>query len=128
MSTAISRSAAPHPSDSFIRKRGGRAIEAVTDDSQPIGIDTEAKRNRMPLVSFGRFFSGAANGTRSLLGDDTDPLILPRHRHSHNSAMLAKEVTKVALKLKYLYDLNSRDEIIFMMKHRNVNLYSDLKD
>ena len=80
----------------------------------------------MPLSSFGRFFSGTANGTRLLLDDEADPLILPRHRH-HN-VMPAKEVTKVALKLKYLYGLSSLNEIISMMKCRNVNLYPDSKD
>ncbi|RPB28956.1 hypothetical protein L211DRAFT_881447 [Terfezia boudieri ATCC MYA-4762] len=56
----------------------------------------------MPLFSFGRFFSGAVNGTRSLLDNEADPLILPHHRQ-HN-AMPAKDVTKVALKLKYLIE------------------------
>ena len=82
----------------------------------------------MPLFSFGRFTSGAVNGTRSLLGDEADPLILPRHRHRHHSAIPAKEVTKVALKLKYLYGLSSPDRIISIMNHRNINLCSDSKD
>lgn len=75
----------------------------------------------MPLSSFVRFFSGASNGTRSLLDDETDPLVLPHHRHKHSSAMPAKEVTKVALKLKYLYALNSLDEIISVMKQEVAN-------
>jgi len=59
----------------------------------------------MPLFSFGRFFSGgASSGTRSLLDDEANPLILPHHRHRHQSGMPAKEVTKVALKLKHLVE------------------------
>lgn len=57
----------------------------------------------MPLFSFGRFFSATANGTRSLLDDEADPLVLPHHRH-RQSGMPAKEVTKIALKLKYLIE------------------------
>ncbi|KAF8439216.1 hypothetical protein BGX38DRAFT_1208331 [Terfezia claveryi] len=58
----------------------------------------------MPLFSFGRFFSGTVNGTTSLLDNEADPLILPHNRYSHHNAMPAKDVTKVALKLKYLIE------------------------
>ncbi|KAF8423098.1 hypothetical protein EV426DRAFT_603846 [Tirmania nivea] len=55
----------------------------------------------MPLFSFGQFFSSAANGARPPLEDEVDSLILPRHRHS---TLPVKEVTKAALKLKYLIE------------------------
>lgn len=82
----------------------------------------------MPLFSFGRFFSNAASGTRSLLDSETGLLILPRHGHGHHSAIPAKEVTKVALKLKYLYDLSSLVGIIYMLKLRNTDLCFASKD
>ena len=60
----------------------------------------------MPLHNFGRFFaSGSSNGARLLLDEEIDPLVHRRHNHEYHSAIPAKEVTKVALKLKYLYAL-----------------------
>ena len=61
------------------------------------------------MYSFGRFFaSGSSNGARSLLGDEIGPLIHGRRTHGYHSVIPAKDVTKVALKLKYLYVLSRK--------------------
>ncbi|KAF8477351.1 hypothetical protein BDZ91DRAFT_709107 [Kalaharituber pfeilii] len=44
------------------------------------------------------------NSRKGRVDDETSTFLLPRHRHSHHSAIPPKEVTKAALKLKHLVE------------------------